>query len=58
LKKYIDAQIEEAKRRGLICIGLTGNRGGSMHKLCDYLLEVPAADTPKMQEGRGLFCVA
>ena len=42
---------ETARSRGLICIGLTGNRGGAMRELCDILLEVPSADTPKIQEG-------
>ncbi len=42
---------EAAHAKGLICIGMTGNRGGSMRELCDYLLEVPASDTPKIQEG-------
>jgi len=42
---------EEARSRGLICIGLTGNRGGPMRELCHHLLEVPSADTPKIQEG-------
>lgn len=42
---------EEARAKGLICIGLTGNRGGPMRELCDYLLEVPSSDTPKIQEG-------
>jgi len=42
---------EEARSRGLVCIGLTGNRGGPMQTLCDHLLEVPSADTPKIQEG-------
>lgn len=42
---------KEARSRGMICIGLTGNRGGPMRELCDYLLEVPSADTPKIQEG-------
>ena len=42
---------EEARSRGLVCIGLTGNRGGPMRELCDYLLEVPSGDTPKIQEG-------
>lgn len=42
---------KEAKERGLTCIGLTGNRGGPMRDLCDYLLEVPSGDTPKIQEG-------
>ncbi len=42
---------EEARALGLVCIGLTGNRGGPMQELCDFLLEVPSADTPKIQEG-------
>jgi len=42
---------EEARTRDLLCIGLTGNRIGSMRELCDYLLEVPSGDTPKIQEG-------
>ena len=42
---------EEARAKGLVCIGLTGNRGGPMGVLCNYLLEVPSADTPKIQEG-------
>ena len=43
--------LKEAKTKGMICIGLTGNRGGPMQMLCDYLLEVPSANTPKIQEG-------
>lgn len=43
--------LEEARAKGLVCIGLTGNRGGPMGGLCNYLLEVPSADTPKIQEG-------
>lgn len=42
---------EEARKKGVVCVGLTGNRGGEMQDLCDYLLEVPSADTPKIQEG-------
>lgn len=42
---------EEARAKGLVCVGLTGSRGGPMRELCDFLLEVPAADTPKIQEG-------
>jgi D-sedoheptulose 7-phosphate isomerase len=42
---------EESRARGLLCIGLTGNRGGPMQELCDYLLEIPSNDTPKIQEG-------
>ncbi|OIR10728.1 phosphoheptose isomerase [mine drainage metagenome] len=42
---------QEARERGLVCIGMTGNRGGPMRDLCDHLLEVPSGDTPKIQEG-------
>lgn len=41
----------EARTREMVSIGLTGNRGGPMRALCDYLLEVPSSDTPKIQEG-------
>ncbi len=40
-----------AREVGLICIGFTGNRGGAMRNLCHHLLEVPSAETPKIQEG-------
>ena len=40
-----------ARDVGLICIGFTGNRGGAMRELCHHLLEVPSAETPKIQEG-------
>lgn len=42
---------EEARDKGMVCIGLTGNHGGPMKSLCNYLLEIPSTDTPKIQEG-------
>lgn len=42
---------EAAKSRGLVCVGFTGSHGGPMKDICDYLLEVPSIDTPKIQEG-------
>jgi D-sedoheptulose 7-phosphate isomerase len=42
---------EEARRIGLVCVGMTGNRGGPMHELCDHVLAVPSDSTPKIQEG-------
>jgi len=42
---------EEARRLDVKTIGMTGNRGGPMRELCDFFLEVPSADTPKIQEG-------
>lgn len=47
----IFAALVEAKSRGLVCIGMTGNLGGPMHELCDHLLAVLSSDTPKIQEG-------
>lgn len=46
------AALQEAKNLGVVCVGMTGNRGGPMRDLCDYCLDVPSADTPKIQEGR------
>jgi D-sedoheptulose 7-phosphate isomerase len=40
-----------AREMGLVCIGFTGNRKGKIYTLCDYLLEVPSSETPKIQEG-------
>lgn len=42
---------EEARAKGMICVGFAGNRGGPMRELCDFLLEVPSSVTPKIQEG-------
>jgi len=49
------AALQEAKSRGVICIGMTGNRGGPMKELCEYYLDVPSADTPKIQEGHAVL---
>lgn len=49
------AALHEAKTRGVICIGMTGNRGGPMKDLCDFYLDVPSADTPKIQEGHAVL---
>ncbi len=42
---------EGARNKGLVCIGMTGSSSGPMRELCDYLLQVPSTDTPKIQEG-------
>lgn len=49
------AALQEARARGVICIGMTGNRGGPMRELCEHYLEVPSADTPKIQEGHAVL---
>lgn len=49
------AALQEAKNSGVVCIGMTGNRGGPMKELCDHYLDVPSADTPKIQEGHAVL---
>jgi D-sedoheptulose 7-phosphate isomerase len=43
--------LEQARARGLVTVGMTGNRGGPIHALCDHVLAVPSPDTPRIQEG-------
>jgi D-sedoheptulose 7-phosphate isomerase len=47
--------LKEARYREVVCIGMTGNSGGLMRDLCDYYLDVPSADTPKIQEGHAVL---
>ena len=41
---------ESAKAKGIITVGFTGLTGGVLKSLSDYLLNVPSADTPRIQE--------
>lgn len=43
--------LEAARARGLTSVGFTGNGGGPMLALCDHVIEVPSADTTRIQEG-------
>ena len=49
------AALQEARMRDVVCIGMTGNRGGPMKDLCDFYLDVPSSDTPKIQEGHAMI---
>lgn len=40
-----------ARAESVTTIGMTGNRGGRMNELCDYLVCIPNASTPRIQEG-------
>ena len=51
----IIAALYEAKRLGLVCIGMTGNHRSPMKELCNHYLNVPATDTPKIQEGHAVL---
>jgi D-sedoheptulose 7-phosphate isomerase len=39
-----------AREKGVITVGFTGHQGGAMKGLSDYLINVPSADTPRIQE--------
>jgi D-sedoheptulose 7-phosphate isomerase len=39
-----------ARSRGVFVIGLTGQTGGDLKGVADLLLDVPSADTPRIQE--------
>jgi D-sedoheptulose 7-phosphate isomerase len=41
---------ETAKQKQMITIGFTGQTGGKMKPLSDYLLAIPSTDTPRIQE--------
>ncbi|MFZ2898038.1 MAG: D-sedoheptulose 7-phosphate isomerase [Saprospiraceae bacterium] len=41
---------EAARARGMIVVGMTGQGGGKLRGLCDYCLEAPSRDTPRIQE--------
>ena len=41
---------EVARDKGVITVGFTGLSGGSMKSLSDYLINIPATDTPRIQE--------
>jgi D-sedoheptulose 7-phosphate isomerase len=47
--------LEAAGEGGLIRVGFGGQTGGAMGALCEYLLQVPSTDTPRIQEGHLLF---
>src|SRR5215204_7066259 len=41
---------EVAREKGIATVGFTGESGGKMKGLCDYLLNVPSSNTPRIQE--------
>ncbi len=43
--------LEVAKNNGVITIGFSNKNGGEMQKSCDYMLNIPSPETPKVQEG-------
>ena len=51
----ISRAFETAKKKGMVTIGFTGASGGRMKSLCDYLINVPSTDTPRIQESHILL---
>lgn len=44
-----------ARARKIITVGFTGETGGALKGLSDYILPVPSADTPRIQESHILL---
>ena len=46
---------EVAREKGITTVGFTGDTGGKMKELSDYLLNVPSKNTPRIQESHILL---
>lgn len=42
--------LEQAQQIGMVTVSFTGETGGKMRQLSDYLINVPSTDTPRIQE--------
>ena len=42
--------MKKAGEKGMINIGFTGEGGGKMKEHCDFLINIPSSDTPRIQE--------
>jgi len=42
--------LQKAKEIGILTVGFTGKEGGKMKDICDIMICVPSADTPRIQE--------
>lgn len=60
--KNVVRALHKARDAGMITVGLTGETGGEMKDCCQYLLNIPSTDTPRIQEAHILlghiFCEA
>jgi len=48
--KNIILAFEQARSQKAITIGFTGQGGGSLKAVSDYLIDIPSKDTPRIQE--------
>lgn len=49
------AGLRMARSKGLVTVGFTGKAPGAMATLCDYCIQIPSSNTPKIQEGHILI---
>ena len=49
-KNIIEA-IKQANTQNIVAIGFTGQKGGNMVGLCDYIIHIPSNETARIQEG-------
>ncbi len=58
--KNILKAIEAAHGCEVVVVGLTGETGGKMNEMCDYMIKVPSKETPRIQEAHimlgHIFC--
>ena len=47
--------LKECKEKGIITVGLTGEKGGEMAEICDYCIKIPSNETPRIQESHILI---
>ena len=52
--------VDAAKKLEMVTVGFTGSKGGKMKAICDYLINVPSDETPRIQESHimigHIFC--
>lgn len=53
--KNIVKAFESARAKQMHTIGFTGEGGGLMHSLTDFLFDIPSKDTPRIQESHILL---
>lgn len=46
---------QAAHRKGIITVGLTGESGGRLADISDFIIRVPSSDTPRIQESHILI---
>jgi len=46
---------ETAREKGITTVGMTGEGGGKIKALSDYLIDIPSRNTPRIQEGHMLL---